>query len=160
MPLGDAVTVSWLKVPQDSQPKISEDALLVDAVLDNQIALRSVDFVSQADGLIQVVLIWESLVERPDIDATIFVHALAGDGTIVTQSDIRPWDGQYPTFIWGGGERVQTEHLLAVNGRTDLTLSIGMYTFPDLVRLPVIYNNVEAENRSISLGNLDDLLTD
>lgn len=138
--LDDMATIGWIKVPQPAVPPLDPDAIPVDAVLGDRFALRSAR-ASQADnGDLHVTLLWEALDRRPPLDATVFIHALDGTGAMVAQSDIRPWNGQYPTFIWDDGERVVTEHVLPLGEvpPDGVRLVAGMYTFPGPARLPVV----------------------
>jgi hypothetical protein len=150
----DMATVGWIKVPQMAMPAPDPNYTALDATLADTFRLRGVSLDRRDDGTLRVVLTWESMVERPPIDATVFVHALDASGTIVTQSDIRPWNGQYPTFIWGKGEIVQTEHILTPGDAHDLRLSAGMYTFPTLARLPVVQNGAPTDGDVVDLGRL------
>src|SRR5258708_10964569 len=100
------------------------------------------------------------MVWRPDFDATIFVHLIDSQGKIAAQQDARPWGGQYPTFIWDQGEIVQTDYtfdLKNVLDSGDLSVEVGMYTFPDLKRLAVTQTNIPAPDRAVHLGTLSEL---
>lgn len=132
--VGTLPTIGWLKVPQAAQPSIPDEAAPIDAVFAEGLMLRSAVLTPLDDGRLQVRLYWEGLVDRPPFDATIFIHMLDSDGTILAQSDSRPWNGQYPTFIWDAGEIVMTEHILEAMGEQ---LRIGMYTLPGVTRLTV-----------------------
>jgi hypothetical protein len=85
-----------------------------------------------------LTLYWRAL-RRPDADYTVFVHVTDPAGDIVTQSDVRPGDGRYPTVIWDAGEVVTTTHALTPPAESGgpLTLYAGWYSFPSLERLPV-----------------------
>jgi hypothetical protein len=105
-------------------------------------------------------LYWQSLVSRPPIDVTIFVHVVNPTGDIVAQQDARPWGGQYPTLIWDEGEIVQTDYVLDI-GATDpgeLMVRVGMYTFPGLARLPVVQHGEPVPDAFVDVGSLEDLL--
>jgi len=161
-PLGDAATIGWVKVPQREPPPSEPAALPVDATLGNLFALRAVSAAYLDDGRVRLVLEWESLAQRPAVDATIFVHVTGADGQNVAQDDGRPWGGQYPTFIWELGERVRTEHLLDLQGAPvdDVCVFVGMYTLPDVSRLPVVQNGESTSDARVSLGALGVLLQD
>jgi hypothetical protein len=159
-PVQDLATVGWIKVPQPAVPP-RPDVLPLEATLGDLFALRGASASVAGEGEIRLTLTWEALVRRPAIDATVFVHVLGADNRLVTQDDARPWGGQYPTFIWDAGERVQTEHLLAVGDAplAELRLVAGMYTFPGPVRLPVVQHGSAAADQLADLGPLDVLLT-
>lgn len=119
--------VAWLKVAHGPL-SIPDEAFAMNEVFDQIIELISVN-IRQEDQSLQVDLYWRSLIDRPNLDATIFVHALDNDATIIAQQDTRPQDGRYPTFIWDVGEIVHTHHNLQVKGAAHLR--IGLYEFVD-----------------------------
>jgi hypothetical protein len=135
----DMATIGWVKVPQVDMPSPDDAMLSLEATLDDTFALRGAT-AAQDNSQLHISLYWESLDDRPDIDATIFVHVVNGSDEIVAQQDARPWAGQYPTFIWDRGEIVQTDYVLDIGDAdlNDLSVRVGMYTFPDLARLPVM----------------------
>jgi len=117
--------VCWLKV---AHPPIAvpEAALRLNAVFDGTLELLAAD-VRQEGETLQVDLFWQSLIGRPSLDATVFVHALDAEQNIIAQQDARPQDGRYPTFIWDQGEVVRTSHQLEVQAVD--SLRIGLYEF-------------------------------
>lgn len=126
--------IEWLKVPQKSSVSIPDAVTPTDAVFAETFELIGVEASPSNDGQTQVDLYWRSLVQQPAYDATIFVHLLDENGEILAQNDSRPWNGQYPTFIWDKDEIVQTTHLL--NAAPDaLRLRVGMYTTPGVPNL-------------------------
>jgi hypothetical protein len=158
--VNNGATIGWIKVPQSGTPVAGEEAISIDANLADTFNLHRAAVGEMGDGTVRIRLYWESTIERPEIDATIFVHILNAEGALVAQSDIRPWNGQYPTFIWSRGEIVQTDHSLII-GDTELAglqVSVGMYTFPDIVPLKVIQNGQESDEGRVVLGSLDALL--
>ena len=151
-------TIGWIKVPQVTEPQPPSDALVVGAILNNQFQLTHAEIsVANKDQVI-VKLYWKSQGDRPKIDATVFVQALDANKTIVSQSDIRPQNGQYPTFIWDEGEIVVTEHQLEVAGMQDVILVAGMYTQPDFTRLTVTQDGENLADNLIELGDLTDFI--
>jgi hypothetical protein len=109
-------------------------------VLDNAIGLNQVHLSGAVDGTITLTLTWQSL--QPVLyDATTFVHLRGTDGSLVTQADRQPLDGRFPTSYWLPGQVVTDVVNLspvpdAYGGQ--LVLTIGMYTWPSLERLPVM----------------------
>jgi hypothetical protein len=154
--LDSSLTTGWIKVPQRELPYIDETAVQLNAVFDDTFALREASATRGDDGKIHLRLIWESMVERPPVDATIFIHVANANGDIIAQDDSRPWNGQYPTFIWGENEIVQTDHVLDIGASSpdDLTVFVGMYTFPSLERLPVIQDGRVVEDSRVRVGSL------
>lgn len=87
--------------------------------------------VQEVDDQLRLRLSWRSLVDRPEVDATLFVHVLDAEGQILQQIDQRPMlKGElYPTFVWDADEVVQTVYEFPVNeGATQFR--VGMYVFP------------------------------
>ncbi len=154
----NTATIGWIKVPQISQPQIPDNAIEVSVNLNDQFQLTHAIIESNNSNKVIVKLFWKSLVSRPQIDATVFVHAIDSDKTIISQSDSRPWNGQYPTFIWDADEIVMTEHELEVYNIDNIQLIAGMYTQPDFVRLSATQNEVPLPDNLIILGDLEDLL--
>jgi 4-amino-4-deoxy-L-arabinose transferase-like glycosyltransferase len=160
--IGDTVnkiaTIGWIKVPQKTEPVLPTNAITIDATLNNQFQLTHAEISSIENKQLTIKLYWKSLVDRPQIDATVFVHALDEDHSIVAQSDTRPWNGQYPTFIWDEDEIIVTEHQLAVANSKDIQIVAGMYTQPDFTRLPATQNGEHLHKDLIQLGNFNSLI--
>ena len=83
---------------------------------------------------------WRAI-NPPSTDYTAFVHLLDPAGAIAAQVDRPPHNGAYPTSFWMPGEVVSDTFTLvapatARPGRYRLVS--GMYTWPDLARLPVV----------------------
>jgi hypothetical protein len=155
-PLESSLTIGWIKVPQRELPYTSANDLPIDAVFEDTFALRAASATRGDDGNIHLLLDWQSLVERPALDATIFIHLANTNGDIIAQNDSRPWNGQYPTFIWAENERVGSVHILDIGevSPDDLTVYVGMYTFPSLERLPVIQDGRVVEDSRVRVGSL------
>lgn len=156
--LEDAVTVGWIKVPQAEQPTPSNAAIKIDAEVGEIFQLSHFEVEAISEDQVLVKLYWNGLIDRPNIDATVFVHGLNQQGIIITQSDIRPANGQYPTFIWDEGEIVMTEHILSIAEDDDLVLIAGMYTQPDFTRLDVLQDGEIQASQAVSLGELQSYL--
>jgi uncharacterized membrane protein len=111
-------------------------------------SIRLVGYRYQADGSsLAVVLAWqaEAPIER---DYAVFVHLLAADGRIVSQSDAQPhWGGDWPTSRWVPGERVLDGHRLVVPPAIPpgpYQVHVGLYSWPALERLQVLDASGEA----------------
>jgi hypothetical protein len=127
--------VGWLKVPHDQSFTAAEAAQPLEIAFGTDIVLRGMTLTAR-DDQVYLELQWQAM-RVPEVDATIFVHAVDAEGRIVAQQDSRPWNGQYPTFIWDEGEMVLTEHELTVPSSVrPITLYVGAYTFPGPVNLP------------------------
>jgi len=79
------------------------------------------------------MLRWQAL-RKPPADYTVFVHVLDARGQVIEQSDSPPQAGTYPTSLWDAGEIVQDVHQMTVP--PGATLEVGLYTQPDVQRLP------------------------
>lgn len=157
------VQIAWVKVAQPTVPQPSPGAVPVEARVEEAFRLEFAQAQPLADGRVQISLFWRSLVERPPIDATIFVHVMhPSQPTPVGQDDSRPWHGQYPTFIWSAGEVIQTDHVVATGGFDLNTLEVyaGMYTFPDLTRLRAQQNGTPLADNRVRIGTLAELAGD
>jgi hypothetical protein len=56
------------------------------------------------------------------------------------QVDTQPRGGNYPTSIWDVGEVVRDEYILQLPAdlaRGDYRVSLGLYQYPSLARLPM-----------------------
>lgn len=79
-------------------------------------------------GGIAVELAWQ--VEGPvDVDAKVFIHAVAADGHLVAQHDARPGDANRPTQTLAPGEAISDRHGIALPPDTQgqLTIRVGLY---------------------------------
>jgi hypothetical protein len=153
--LNDKATIGWIKVPQTQPVHIPATATPINATIADAVSLDAVAIQRGTDGMCTVELFWRGLVERPAFDATIFVHLADSSGKIIAQNDRRPWDGQYPTLIWGKDEIVQTNHSLACGDLSAETLSVGMYTFPGPQNLPAALDDTALPDGVIPLGSAE-----
>lgn len=153
-------TIGWVKVPQTTWPALEAGHAHPNAVFDDSFVLYGASAQDEGDGHIHLSLYWQSNVERPLTDATIFIHAATKGGGLLAQADAQPWQGQYPTFIWSKGERVQTDYGLDIGSTplAEVEIWAGMYTFPDLARLNVTQDGAPVKDNRLRVGSLIDLL--
>jgi len=94
----------------------------------------------------------------PPADYITFVHLLDSAGKIAAQIDRSPHDGCYPTSFWVPGEVVSDTFTLLVPATATpgrYQLASGMYTWPDLARLPVAGPDGQPQSESlVALGNV------
>jgi hypothetical protein len=117
-------------------------ALKLDARLGDSIRLTSASFsqplnVLKPDDSLDVRLYWQTA--QPISESyTLFVHLTDASGKLVAQQDAVPFDGQFPTWAWPPGQTVVTAHhlTLAADAGGPYTLTVGMYRYPSLERLP------------------------
>jgi hypothetical protein len=118
----------------------------LDVDLGDQIRLLDYDLVLPPTGgelegglPLSLTLRWHAL-RPPADDYTVFVHLLDSDGNLVAQHDGPPLDGIYPTSEWIVGDIFTQRVALEIPSDTPpgtYDLVVGMYTYPDIARLPV-----------------------
>jgi len=153
-----AASIGWVKVPQRSAPAIPPSALKADVTFGDAFRLTHFHVSAATADFIEITLYWTARVDRPAIDATVFVHAQDETGALAAQSDMRPWNGQYPTFIWDAGELVATEHRLVLSNKNDISLFAGMYSQPGATRLKATQEYERLPGDRAALGKLAELL--
>ena len=153
-----AASVGWLKVPQAAAPLPPPEAIPADISFGDSFRLLQFHFEKVAADEILATLYWTALVDRPLVDATIFLHAVDSQGNILAQSDRRPWDGQYPTFIWGAGEVVATQHKLSLPQLEGARIYAGMYRHGDFARLAALQDGARLPDDRAFLGELSALV--
>lgn len=84
-----------------------------------------------------ITLFWETAVPLP-ADYKIFIHLLDGRGNLVAQQDADPLGGWLPTGRWAPGVVVPHTAVIPLppEAAPPYTLATGMYTWPDVARLP------------------------
>lgn len=125
----------------------------IDARLGDTIRLAGAAFnppldVLQAGDTVNLRLYWQ-VTQPVNASYTIFLHLKNANGDLIAQQDTLPHDGQYPTWAWQPGETVMTTHTLTIpaDEKPPYTLSVGMYAWPSLERLPVTQNgSAQADN--------------
>lgn len=131
----------------------------LDIVLGERIRFLGYDLDgSAAPGqTLSLTLYWQAL-EANDQDYTIFVHLLGPDGDLLAQHDAPPLDDTYPTSRWVAGDVFLHRATLTIPaavspGRYDLLA--GMYTYPDIKRLPVASDRPYARDGLIWLQSVE-----
>jgi 4-amino-4-deoxy-L-arabinose transferase-like glycosyltransferase len=94
----------------------------------------------------------------PPTDYITFVHLLDPAGNLAAQIDRPPRDGRYPTSFWMPGEVVSDTLTLRVpaTATPDIYRLVGgMYTWPDLARLPVVGPDGQSQaEQLVELGRI------
>ncbi|HLY64878.1 MAG TPA: phospholipid carrier-dependent glycosyltransferase [Chloroflexota bacterium] len=144
-PLGKPVRIGPLKVmgvapfaPPTSQPLAT--------LGEGQIALLRADWQGQ-----DVAIDWQAL-QKPRASYTVFVHAVDGSDKLAGQWDGLPRQGSYPTSLWDAGEVVHDVYPLGVGPAPSLHLEIGLYTQPDVQRLPVRQSGSSTASDHVTIG--------
>ncbi len=97
----------------------------------NEIALLDYRIVGplRHGATVRLELRWQAL--RPvDHDYTVFVHAVAADGTTWGREDAKPVDGTLPTIKWTMGQVVLDTHTIQIDvegPREGYHLEVGLY---------------------------------
>jgi hypothetical protein len=132
----------------------------VDAMFGDRIRLLSVwtaDRVAPGEDLV-ARLDWTAL-GTVDQEYIVFVHMLDANGDRIASHDGVPRDKKSPTHTWFPGYVVPDVHRFPVPADTPAgtyALWAGMYTWPDLVRLPVQDRaGVEQVNQTLFLRSVE-----
>ena len=93
-----------------------------------------------ADGAtaVDIVLYWRALDALPE-DYTVFVHALAPDGSQLAGADGPPGQGRFPSSLWAAGDLMADRHqvILPREAReADIRWQVGLYLPATGARLP------------------------
>jgi hypothetical protein len=82
---------------------------------------------------------WLSIKPTPT-DYQIFVHVVNSSGALVTQADVQPKSGQYPTSAWSPGEAIKdcVSLNLGPASAAGLHLAVGVYDLTTGARLEVV----------------------
>lgn len=102
-------------------------------------------------------LYWQA-VDTVEQDYIIFTHLLGPDQILQAQQDASPMNGFYPTSRWMPGDIFLYQASLEVPasippGRYELL--VGMYTYPDINRLPVTADRPYAEWNLVWLQSVE-----
>jgi len=131
----------------------------VDVALGDQVGFLGYDLSGYPapDQYLSLTLYWQALHPMKE-DYTIFVHLLGPDRDLLTQYDALPIKGVYPTSHWIVGDIfTQQIHLyLPLDTQPGVyDLLVGMYTYPDTVRLPVASDRPYAQDGVIWLQSVE-----
>ena len=131
----------------------------IEATVGGNIRLRGYDLPDEprAGRPFPIVLYWEAI-GPVSTDVIIFAHLLTADGQLVVQHDAPPVGGVYPTSRWVVGDIFT--HRVTLDLPPDLLpgpydLVVGMYTYPDITRLPVESERPYAQDGLIWLRQVE-----
>ncbi len=128
--------------------------------LDDQVRLRGYSLSGQptVGRELALTLYWQGVSEEGmAADYTIFVHLLGADGDLLAQYDGPPLGGVYPTSRWVAGDMFTQRIALPLppDGRPGTyELLVGMYTYPDIRRLPVVGDRPYAQDGLVWLRSV------
>ncbi|MBI2861946.1 MAG: phospholipid carrier-dependent glycosyltransferase [Chloroflexi bacterium] len=160
LPVGDADALA-LPVLITGQPAPSPAPAIGHELsyrLGSSIALIGYDLSSakaRPGQTVAVTLYWQALEDVAE-SYHVFVHLLDGQGQPVAQHDSEPMLGDHPTSAWLPQEVVSDPHPFAIPADAApgvYQLSVGMYAYPSLQRLPV--DPSEGPDNSIPLGTVE-----
>ena len=132
---------------------------LLNVDLGDQIRLSSYNLALFSEGEAEegrhlaLTLYWQAL-RPPKGDYTVFAHVLDSAGNLVAQHDGLPLDGLYPTSEWIAGD-VFTQRIELDVPPGEYDLVVGMYTYPDIVRLPVAGDRPYAQDGLVWLQRVE-----
>jgi hypothetical protein len=131
----------------------------VDVVLGDRLRFLGYDLSKDpvAGEHLSLTLYWQAL-RPPKEDYTIFVHALDSDGRLLAQHDAPPLDGVYPTSRWIADDIFTHQVDLQLPANTQpgtYDVLVGMYTYPDIVRLPVAGDRPYAQDGLVWLQDVE-----
>lgn len=123
----------------------------------NSIQLWAVSFPESveitASNLLPVTLYWY-VQKTTSQDYTVFVHVLDHNDNLVAQLDRPPGGGKSPTSSWAQGKYLQDSYPVLLPedlAPGEYRVRIGMYTWPELQRQPVMFQG-KAVGDSIEIG--------
>jgi 4-amino-4-deoxy-L-arabinose transferase-like glycosyltransferase len=131
----------------DQLPQLPTSTQKVTYVLDRAIGVEQTQVSREGGDSVVLTITWQSLQPVP-YDATTFVHLKDAKGDILAQADRQPLDGRFPTSYWLPGQIITDVFKLPLiheSHKGPLVLSVGMYKWPSLERLPMVDVNGNAQ---------------
>jgi Gpi18-like mannosyltransferase len=145
-----AIGLLFISLPHVTAPTIPENAVPVDATIDNSIRLLgySLDRNTSASTL---TLYWTALTHN-NHDYTIFVHLLR-DTQRVAQQDARPQNGDYPVYRWYYYQVIATQYVFPVSALVPPpdSFQVGLYDAATMLRPPVIQSGIDQPDAAVHI---------
>ncbi|HQE91342.1 MAG TPA: hypothetical protein PLH19_06850 [Anaerolineae bacterium] len=147
-PIGDAVRLVTLRIPGAS-PDIEAWGNPATPVQFGT-AIRLIDArIEETHAGYRVALWWESQT-TPAVDYTVFVHAYAATGELLTTGDSPPQNGHFPTGLWQPGDRILDVHSLSLpTGSTPERIAVGLYHPLTGERLMATFNGAPLADNAV-----------
>jgi hypothetical protein len=104
-----------------------------------------------------IVTLWWEAIGEPEMDYTVFVHLLDGQGNLAGSGDGPPMDGAYPTSVWQAGDHVVDGHAVTTEGRLlpgTYLVEVGWYDPDSGQRLPVSVGGKPHPSGAVQAGTL------
>ncbi len=139
---------------------VEADIVPVDVALGEGVTLLGYQLLGEAlpGHSLDVLLYWQSLAPL-HADYTAFLHLMeSATGALGAQFDTLPVSGLYPTSEWRVGDTIVTRMTLTLSPDLppgEYHLLTGMYTYPDLMRLPVYAERPFAEHGLVWLQSVE-----
>ena len=148
---GDSLPLKTFKVPLPVDHRVPEHRTELN--FGNIIAFDGYTFSPTSDGL-KITLFWRAT-DSPQFDYTSFVHIVDSEDHIVSQVDVQPLYGQYPTSIWSAGEVIVDEHILSPISQGEYRVYVGWYRHrgEGWERLPIVSEGTSSTDRAL-LGTI------
>lgn len=136
-PVGMPYPLEWIHIGDTPTPSVPNSAEWT-----NGLQLVGYDLLPTTivpNSTYSMMLTWETTQPISD-DLTVFVHLLAGDGTIIAQADRAPLGDFYPTSRWDMRQSISDTYTIVTPA--DLppppyTVQVGWYSPVDFARVPV-----------------------
>ena len=136
----DAALLTRIKIPlaPPSTEELRASTSLQTRVGDSFMLSRYMLQYDAASRVAHLTVYWQS-VAKTDQNYIAFVHILDSNNQVIAQKDAEPLDGNYPTSIWDAQEIIRAPYNLSIptGAPGPYSVEIGMYSQPDLKRLPV-----------------------
>ena len=127
-----------------------DEALPVGLQFGDAITLENYALTTDADA-IDLTLYWKTDSPLPE-DYQVFVHVLDAGGNMLVQADTGPVQNRYPTSQWRTNVTIAAPHTLTVEDLPDdFAIRVGLYRWPDAIRLSVTPADERVQDDSVLL---------
>jgi 4-amino-4-deoxy-L-arabinose transferase-like glycosyltransferase len=142
---GDAAHLTTLRVPDANPACVGMKSLKTPVTYGNAIALTHAK-VTPDDNAWEVDLCWKSKALVTE-DYTVFVHAYAADGTLLSTGDGPPMNQAFPTRLWEPGDRIVDSHTVTFDENGEpARIAVGFYHPRTGERLPAVQSGKRLPN--------------
>ena len=125
--VGNVVKLTTLRLSGSTPSFCSSESILPEPIqFSGAIALTHTAAHETSNGW-EVTLCWESLVTVSK-NYTVFVHAVAEDGTLIGTGDAPPMNHGFPTSLWEPGDKIADTHIIPLPEKGKMTrIVVGIY---------------------------------
>ncbi len=147
-PLGDMIRLTRLRVPGRPTDAPAWNNPATPAHFGEAIRLADAQVVTSPDEW-RVSLLWECQTALPE-DYTVFVHAYAATGELLTTGDSPPQNDHFPTSLWQPGDRLLDIHTLTIPpASTPTRVAVGLYHPITGERLRATFNGTPLADHAV-----------